>query len=80
MYIKPTIITVKATRDLSYLHIDAGPCPVTGKPRTDTQVEKESVIEFFLAPEITKRIMETWPESKEAEYPEAFQVEFVWID
>ena len=80
MHIEPTIITVKATRDLSYLHIDAGTCPVTGHSRTDTEQEKEAIIEFLLSPQIVSRVLSMWPESADAETPEAFQVKFIWID
>lgn len=80
MRIEPTIIVVKATRDLKFLHINAGRCPVLGIPRVSTEVESESVIEFFLAPQIIQRILDEFPETEGADIPEAFQVKFLWID
>lgn len=80
MRIEPTIIVVKATRDLKFLHINAGRCPVTGVPRVSTEVESTNVAEFFLAPEIIRRVLSEYPETEGADIPEAFQVKFIWID
>jgi len=80
MKIKPTIINVRASKDLKFLEINAGRCPVTGKPRVDHIVEESDVIDFFLTPAVVSLVIENWPETKDADPPEAFQVRVTWID
>jgi len=71
---------VRATKDLKYLHIDAGQCPNTGLPRVDVAFENEDVIEYFLAPQIIQRVLDLFPQDDGADIPEAFQVEITWLD
>lgn len=80
MRIDPTIIHVKADRELKFLEVNAGRCPVTGMPRTFYEVESKGVIEYYLSPQIVSAIYAQFPEGKEAEIPEAFQVKWEWID
>ena len=80
MRIDPTIVNVTATRDLKFLQINAGRCPVTGLIRTDTTVEPNNVIHYYLEPQIISRIYDTWPETKQCEIPEAFQIRWKWVD
>ena len=69
MKITPTIIHVKADRELKFLEWNAGRCPVTGNPRV-----------FYLSPQIVNHVYSVYPEGKDAEMPEAFQVKWEWID
>jgi hypothetical protein len=80
MKIVPTIIHVRASKDLKFLEINAGRCPVTGKPRADYVVEEHEVVEFFLTPAVVNRVLDMWPESADSDPPEAFQVKVTWID
>ena len=80
MKIEPTIIYVRADRELKFMEINAGRCPVTGTPRVYYEVESNSVIEYYLSPQIVHQVYAQYPESKEAEIPEAFQVKFEWIE
>ena len=80
MKITPTIIHVKADRELKFLEWNAGRCPVTGNPRVFYEVESNSVIEFYLSPQIVNHVYSVYPEGKDAEMPEAFQVKWEWIE
>lgn len=80
MKVLPTIINVRASKDLKFLEINAGRCPVTGNPRVDHIVEEAAVIDFFLSPAVVNLVLDNWPETKDADPPEAFQVKVTWID
>jgi hypothetical protein len=80
MKIDPTIINVTATRDLKFLEINAGRCPVTGQIRHEVTVESNNVIHHYLEPQIIQAVYNLWPETKECEIPEAFQIRWKWID
>lgn len=80
MKVAPTIVHVKADRELKFLEVNAGRCPVTGQPRVFYELESAPVIEFYMSPQIVHQIYSMYPESKQAEIPEAFQVKWEWIE
>ena len=80
MKVYPTIIHVRASKDLKFLEYNAGRCPVTGKMRADYVVEEEDVIEFLVLPRVMELIRESYPEFEENDPVEAFQVKVTWID
>lgn len=80
MRVYPTIIHVRASKDLKFLEYNAGRCPVTGKMRADYVVEEEDVIEFLVLPRVMELIRESYPEFQEHNPVEAFQVKVTWID
>ena len=71
MRVYPTIIHVRASKDLKFLEYNAGRCPITGKMRAEYVVEEEDVMEL---------IRESYPEFEENDPVEAFQVKVTWID
>ena len=80
MRVYPTVIHVRASKDLKFLEYNAGRCPVTGKMRADYIVEEESVIEFLVLPRVMELIRESFPEFQDHPDGEAFQVKVTWID
>jgi hypothetical protein len=80
MKVHPTIVHVRASKDLKFLEYNAGRCPSTGKPRVDYVVEEQDVNDFFVAPRIIELLLEAYPGTKDADPPEAFQVKVTWID
>ena len=80
MKVEPTIIHVRADRELKFMEVNAGRCPVTGTPRVYYEVESKPVIEFYLSPQIVHQVYSQFPEGKSAEIPEAFQVKWEWIE
>ena len=80
MKVEPTIIHVRADRELKFMEVNAVRCPVTGTPRVYYEVESKPVIEFYLSPQIVHLVYSQFPEGKSAEIPEAFQVKWEWID
>ena len=80
MKVSPTIVHVRARKDLTYIEYDAGNCPVTGRRRCNCIKEESDVIDFLLTPRIMELIRESYPESFESQELEAFQVKVTWID
>lgn len=80
MRVIPTIIHVRASKDLKFLEYNAGRCPVTGKMRGDYIVEESEVIDFIVTPRVIELLREAYPESFDSEEIEAFQVKVTWID
>jgi len=80
MRVFPTIIHVRASKDLKFLEYNAGRCPVSGKMRADYIVEEEDVIEFLVLPRVMDLMREDFPEFMDSEDPEAFQIKVTWID
>lgn len=76
----PTIIHVRASKDLKFIEYNAGRCPTSGKMRADYIVEEQDVIEFLLLPRVMELMREDFPEFMEAEELEAFQIKVTWID
>lgn len=76
----PTIIHVRASKDLKFIEYNAGRCPTSGKMRADYIVEEQDVIEFLLLPRVMELMREDYPEFMEAEELEAFQIKVTWID
>jgi|DEB0MinimDraft_10_1074344.scaffolds.fasta_scaffold49877_1 hypothetical protein len=80
MKVSPTIVRVRASKDLTYLEYDAGRCPVTGRLRADRIKEESRVIDFLVTPRVMDLLRESYPESFSSDVMEAFQVEITWID
>lgn len=76
----PTIIHVRASKDLKFIEYNAGRCPTSGKMRADYIVEEQDAIEFLLLPRVMELMREDYPEFMEAEELEAFQIKVTWID
>lgn len=76
----PTIIHVRASKDLKFIEYNAGRCPTSGKMRADYIVEESEVIEFLLLPRVMELMRERYPEFIEADELEAFQIKVTWID
>lgn len=76
----PTIIHVRASKDLKFIEYNAGRCPVSGRMRADYVVEEQAVIDFLLTPRIMELMREQFPEYLESDELEAFQVKVTWID
>lgn len=76
----PTIIHVRASKDLKFIEYNAGRCPTTGVMRADYVVEEQEVIDLLLAPRIMELMREQFPEFLNADELEAFQVKVTWID
>jgi hypothetical protein len=76
----PTIVHVRASKDLKFLEYNAGRCPVTGKMRGDYVVEESEVIDLIVAPRVMELLRSAYPESFNSDEIEAFQVKVTWID
>lgn len=76
----PTIIHVRASKDLKFIEYNAGRCPTTGKMRADYILEEEDVIEFLLLPRVLELMREDFPEFMKADELESFQIKVTWID
>ena len=59
------VVNVTASKDLKFLHIDAG-LGHSGIHRVDTIRSEATVVNHYLQPAIDRHIRDEWPELKEA--------------
>jgi len=59
------VVNVTASKDLRFLHIDAG-LGMGGVHRADTIRSEVTVVNHYLQPAIDRHIRDQWPELKEA--------------
>tara|TARA_R110002012_G_scaffold137108_1_gene291584 strand:+ start:649 stop:867 length:219 start_codon:yes stop_codon:yes gene_type:complete len=71
---KRQIVKVVCSKDLKFLHIDAGLNPM-GVHRVSTETSEEMVVNHYLQPAIDKEIRSTYPELSEA----ALTIKFTFV-
>ncbi len=71
---KRQIVKVVCSKDLKFLHIDAGMNDV-GIQRISTETSEESVIHHYLQPAIDEQVRQEFPELKNA----ALTINFTFV-
>jgi len=71
---KKQVVKVVCSKDLRFLHIDAG-MDDAGKQRTSTETSEEAVVHHFLQPAIDEEIRTLFPDLRRA----AITIEFTFV-
>jgi len=71
---KTQVVKVVCSKDLRFIHIDAGMNAV-GVQRISTETSEESVIHHYLSPAVDEEVRTQFPELRNA----ALRVEFTFV-
>ena len=71
---KTQVVKVVCSKDLKFLHIDAG-IDDNGKHRVSTETSEEGVIHHYLQPAVDEEVRTQWPDLRRA----AITVEFTFV-
>jgi hypothetical protein len=71
---KKQVVKVVCSKDLRFLHIDAGMDDV-GKQRVSTETSEEGVIQHFLSPAIDEEVRMLFPDLSKA----ALTIKFTFV-
>ena len=71
---KTQVVKVVCSKDLKFLHIDAG-IDDNGVQRISTETSEEGVVHHYLQPAIDEEVRSQWPDLKRA----ALKVQFTFV-